>query len=176
MQSILVSYIVCKYLKIPSNFFNDTVENFKGLPYRSSIVLNYKKKLIINNSKATNISSAISSLENKKNVYLILGGIAKEKNFKIFNQFKKEINQIYIYGKSRFLINKQIKLNKESKVFKDLENVIDTLLNDIITSSRKITILFSPACASFDQFKNFEDRGKFFDKLIKNKIKKNENH
>ena len=176
MQSILVSYITCKFLKIPIKFFKDKVKNFIALPYRSSVILDSNKKLIINNSKATNISSAIASLENKKNIYLILGGIAKEKNFKVFNRFKKEINQIYIYGYSRFLIKKQIKVNKNSKVFKNLEDVIDNLLNDLSLFSHKATILFSPACASFDQFKNFEDRGRFFDKLIQEKVIKNENY
>ena len=176
MQSILVAYITCKYFKIPIKYFKLSVKNFKGLPYRSSVIFNSKKKLIINNSKATNISSAISSLENKKNVYLILGGKAKEKKFKEFNKFKKEIDQIYIYGSSRLLINRQIKMNKASKIFENLEDLIDMLFYDLSFLNSKTTILFAPACASFDQFNNFEERGKFFNKLIKNKVLKNENN
>ena len=63
---MLAAYAVCKYLRIPIKFFNESIKNFKGLPFRSSIILNTKSKLIINNSKATNVASALFTLENKK--------------------------------------------------------------------------------------------------------------
>jgi len=172
LQNILVSYIVCKYFKIPIKYFNESIKNFKGLPYRSLIIHNSKSKLIINNSKATNISSALSTLENKKNIYLILGGIAKEDGFSKFNKFRKNINQIYIYGKSRLKIKNQINLSKISIIKKNLQEVINTLWNDISDENHKVTIVFAPACASFDQFENFEKRGAYFNKLIFNKLKK----
>ena len=172
IQNILAAYIVCKYLKIPIKFFNQSIKNFKGLPYRSSVIYNSKSKIIINNSKATNISSAISTLDNNKNIYLILGGIAKEDGFKKFCKFSKEIKQIYIYGKSRFLINKQINLLKITKIFINLQDVVDNLWEDLSYVNGRVTIAFAPACASFDQFENFETRGEFFNQLIFNKIKK----
>jgi len=172
IQNILASYIVCKYMKIPIKFFLEAVKKFKGLPYRSKIIFNSKKKVIINNSKATNISSAISSLENKKNIYLILGGIAKENGFEEFRKFKNSINKIYIFGKSRFLIKRQINLGKICKIYINLQDVINSLLKDLTFSNDKATIIFAPACSSYDQFKNFEKRGEFFNQLILNKIKK----
>ena len=172
IQNILASYIVCKYLKIPIKFFLEAVKKFKGLPYRSKIIFNSKKKIIINNSKATNISSAISSLENKKNIYLILGGIAKENGFEEFRKFKNSINKIYIFGKSRFLIKRQINLGKICKIYINLQDVINSLLKDLTFSNDKATIIFAPACSSYDQFKNFEKRGEFFNQLILNKMKK----
>jgi len=172
IQNILASYIVCKYLKIPTKYFLEGVKKFKGLPYRSKIIFNSKKKIIINNSKATNISSAISSLENKKNIYLILGGVAKEDGFEEFRKFKNSINKIYIFGKSRFLIKRQINLGKICKIYINLKDVINSLIIDLSFFNDKATIIFAPACSSFDQFKNFEKRGEFFNKLILNKIKK----
>ena len=171
LQNILAAYIVCRFLKIPIKFFKNSINKFRGLPYRSTIVYNSNKKLIINNSKATNISSALATLENKKNIYLILGGIAKEDGFDQFKQFKKNINKIYIYGKSRSLIRNQVSLFKISKIFKNLNQVIDCLWKDIILYDEKSTIIFAPACASFDQFENFEKRGRYFNQLIFNKIK-----
>ncbi len=171
-QNILVAYIVCKYFKIPIKYFNQTIKNFKGLPHRSLIIHSSKTKLIINNSKATNISSALSTLENKKNIYLILGGIAKEDGFEKFRKFRREIKQIYIYGKSKFLINDQISLFKNSKILKNLQEVVNILWKDISYVNNKVTIIFAPACASFDQFENFEKRGDFFNQLILNKINK----
>ena len=47
MQNMLAAYAVCKYLRVPIKFFNESIKNFKGLPFRSSIILNTKSKLII---------------------------------------------------------------------------------------------------------------------------------
>ena len=112
-------------IKIPIKFFKETIKKFKGLPYRSLTIYNSKSKLIINNSKATNISSALATLENKQNIYLILGGLAKEDGFEKFCMFQNEIKKIYIYGKSRFLIKNQINLFKISVIKKNLEDVIN---------------------------------------------------
>ena len=172
LQNILVSYIVCKYFKIPIKYFNESIKNFKGLPYRSLTIHNSKSKLIINNSKATNISSSLSTLENKKNIYLILGGVAKEDGFSKFNKFRNNIDQIYIYGKSRFKIKNQINLSKISIIKKNLQEVINTLWNELSDKKYKVTIVFAPACTSFDQFENFEKRGAYFNQLILNKLKK----
>ena len=171
LQNILATYIVCRFLKIPIKFFNYSIKKFKGLPYRSTIIYKSNTKLIINNSKATNISAALVTLENYENIYLILGGIAKEDGFDQFKKFKKNINQIYIFGKSRSLINKQLNLLKISKIFNNLNQVINCIWKDISLNDKKSTIIFAPACASFDQFKNFEQRGSYFNQLISKKIK-----
>jgi len=172
LQNILVAYIVCKFVKIPLKYFKDSIKSFKGLPYRSITIHNSKSKLIINNSKATNINSALSTLENKKNIYLILGGIAKEDGFSKFNKFRKHIDQIYIYGKSRLKIKNQINLPNISIIKKNLKEVINTIWKDLSDKNYKITIVFAPACASFDQFDNFEKRGAYFNQLIQNKLTK----
>ena len=173
IQNILAAYIVCKYLKIPIKYFKEGIKKFKGLPFRSSIIFNSKSKIIYNNSKATNVSSALLTLDNKKNIYLILGGIAKKKDeFYNFNKYKDNIIKIYIYGKSRSLIKRQIGLHKISKVLTSLDNVVNNLWEDLSTFDGKATIIFAPACASFDQFDNFEKRGNYFNKLIMDKVKK----
>ena len=173
IQNMLAAYAVCKYLRIPIKFFNESIKNFKGLPFRSSIILNTKSKLIINNSKATNVASALFTLENKKNVFLLLGGIAKKGDeFEKFIKFKNDIKKIYIYGKSRLLIKKQMKLNSISEVYENLEGAFNNLWKHLERFDGKATVIFAPACASFDQFENFEKRGDFFNKLVSKKIKK----
>ncbi len=173
IQNILAAYIVSKYLKIPEKYFEESIKKYRGLPYRSSIIFNSKSKIIINNSKATNVSSALLTLDNKKNIFLILGGIAKkEDEFYNFNKYKDNIIKLYIYGKSRNLIKRQIGLHKISKVLTSLDYVVNNLWKDLSKFDCKATIIFAPACASFDQFENFEKRGNYFNKLIINKIKK----
>ena len=127
--------------------------------------------MIVNNSKSTNLNSTITLLDNYEKVYLILGGIAKEKNFDILNKYKSKIICSYIYGKSASLIQNKIKNKINTKKFKFLKNVIKELSNDLKFVKIKSIILFTPACSSYDQFKNFEERGNLFNNYIKKELK-----
>ena len=171
-QNILIAYICSKLLKLPEKYFLNTIKKFKGLPFRSEIIFDNKKIKVINNSKSTNINSTINSINNYKNIYLILGGIAKEKNFEVFAKYKKNINCIYVFGSSADFIENQLKKSIKIKKFKKLQFLVKEVFNDIKNNNSKLVILFAPACTSFDQFKNFEERGKVFTKLINQNLKK----
>ncbi len=171
-QNILISYICSKLLKLSQKNFLYSIKNFVGLPYRSEIIFDRKNLKIINNSKSTNINSTINSIKNYTEIYLILGGIAKEKNFEIILNYSDKINTVYTFGKSAFFIEK--KLNKFLKVKKylNLKPLITQLFKDVKKNNLKSNILFAPACSSYDQYKNFEERGDEFTKLIEKKLQK----
>ena len=171
-QNILIAYICVNLLRLPLRTFHNVIENFKGLPFRSNVIYNSKKIKIINNSKSTNISSAISSIENYDNIYLILGGIAKEKNFQIFKNYKSKIFCVYVFGQSSSFIEKKLKKYLQIKTFKNLNDVIKQIFYDIKNVNSQVNIIFSPACSSYDQYKNFENRGLSFTKLIKENLHK----
>ena len=168
IQNILIAYICSKIFKIPETNFLKVIKTFKGLPFRSSTIFTNNKLEIVNNSKATNLNSTINSVINYNNVYLILGGIAKEKNFEVLLKYKNKISCVYTYGKSASFIEKKLKKELVVKKSVNLRSVIKKTLKDIKKNSNKSTILFAPACASYDQYKNFEERGIHFNKLIKN--------
>tara|TARA_Y100000590_G_scaffold295882_1_gene333479 strand:+ start:1349 stop:2692 length:1344 start_codon:yes stop_codon:yes gene_type:complete len=172
LQNILATYAVSKILKINTELFNKCIKNFKGLPHRMEKIYENKKVLIINNSKATNLESAINSIKNFQNIYLIFGGKIKDKSFSSLIKYKKNIKKCYIIGKYSNYINKQISNNINSKLSFNLEKAINYLILDLKNNENKKTILFSPGCSSFDQFSNFEQRGNLFKKLILKKIKK----
>ena len=137
-----------------------------------SLQQHLKKLLIINDSKSTSFSSTIPLLESYKNIYWILGGLAKKGDkFKLNKKFISNI-KAYVYGKDRnFLINSlpnQISCKSSSTLMKIMKN----LKNNIEKDNTKKVILFSPCAASFDQFKNFEDRGNYFKNYIKKNIYK----
>lgn len=171
LQNIIILYICSKILKISEKYFFQIISNFKGLPFRSEVICNNRKYFIVNNSKSTNLNSTMNLLDNYEKVYLILGGIAKEKNFDILNKYKSKIICSYIYGKSASLIQDKIKNSIKTKKFKFLENLIKELSNDLKFINIKSVILFAPACSSYDQFKNFEERGAFFNIHIKKELK-----
>ena len=101
---------------------------------------------------------------------MILGGRAKEKNFTQILDYKKKINKIYLIGESAEFIFKQIGSKIKCELCDTLGLAIKILLKDHKKYNAFQTILFSPACTSFDQYKNFEDRGNNFKKIIENYI------
>ena len=173
LQNIIVAYICCKIFNIPIKIFRSEIKHFKGLPYRSQIILRSNKLNIINDSKATNVDATLNSLKNLNNedIYLIVGGKAKDKNFKNLSKYKKFIKKLYLYGESSFLIHNQLKDYIKTEIYSNLKIAINSVYKDTKKIKTKSTILFAPACTSFDQFTNFEERGLYFNKLVKDKFK-----
>ncbi len=138
------------------------------MKYRQQIIFENKSIQIINDSKSTSYSSSIKILKEKKNIYWLIGGIPKKGDkFILPRNYYKDIKG-YIFGRNqkKFLLDLQKKI--QIKRFLNLKDAWTTLSEDIKTDKlKKKTILFSPAAASFDDFKNFEDRGKYFNQLVK---------
>ena len=160
---------VAKILKLKKNFLIKTLKNFKGLKYRQEIVYQSKKITIINDSKSTTFSSSVSLLKSLTDVYWIVGGQAKKGDKLLLSKKECKNFKAYIFGSSKnFFINKIRKLMKYES-FLDLKSLIRKLFIDLKKDKKIIpkTILFSPSAASFDNFKNFEKRGEYFNQLIR---------
>jgi UDP-N-acetylmuramoylalanine--D-glutamate ligase len=170
MQNILAAYAVVKILKLNTNKFVKCVSNFIGLPHRMEEIINNKEMCIINNSKATNVEAALKSLQNYKNVNLILGGQAKEDNFISFINQKDKINKIYLIGKSANVIFQQLGSSIDCEIFDKLEDALKKIFLDNAIKKELLTILFSPACTSFDQYKDFEERGNHFKNIVASSV------
>ena len=97
---------------------------------------------------------------------MIIGGRIKEKNFSSLINLKKNILKCYIIGESSDFIYKQLNSSIDSKKSLNLAKALKEIFIEIRSSKIKSTILFSPGCSSFDQFKNFEDRGSKFKKFV----------
>ena len=160
-----------KIFKLDNKKILNTVNNFKGLNFRQQIILNNNDLIIINDSKSTSFSSSINLLKSYTNIFWLVGGIPKKGDvFALPKKYYKNI-KVYIYGNNIIFFKKLFTKKLCHQSFKNLEDAVKKICFDINKENdRKICVLFSPAAASFDQFKNFEDRGKYFNKLIK-KIK-----
>ena len=164
---------VSKLLKLKNNLLLKSLKNFKGLSFRQEIIHNSKFLKIINDSKATSFSSSEKLLKSLKNIYWIIGGLPKKGDKFLLKKNDCKKIKLYIFGKNqKFFIN-ELKNKMAFKSFLNLKSLIAKVFLDIKNENNfiKKTILFSPASASFDSFKNFEERGKYFNKLIKNYIK-----
>ncbi len=150
-----------------SKLFN-TVNLFKGLDFRQQVIYKNNFVTIINDSKSTSFSSSVNLLKSYKNVFWILGGLAKKGDkLELSSKYYKNIKG-YIFGKDKSFFAKKLNNKIKSKTYKNLENILKKIIEEIkLKKNRHSYILFSPSAASFDKFKNFEDRGNYFNYLIK---------
>jgi len=176
IENLAFAYRIAKNLKINNKAIIKAFNKFKGLPHRQEIIFSSKKILCINDSKATSFDACFQSLLNYNKIYWIVGGLPKYHDNFHLKKIRKRIKKAYIIGKSSSFFKKQIRNNFPFMVANNLKNAVKNIYRDIkFEKESKITILLSPAAASFDQFSNFEDRGVCFKNLIIKRFKLNQN-
>ena len=159
---------IAKLLKIRKKDLLKTLKGFSGLKYRQQIIYKSKKITIINDSKATSFSSSASILRSLNNVYWIVGGLAKKGDKFLLSKNHCKNIKAYVFGNDRNLFVNKLKNIVRYESFTDLKFLVKKIFKDLKNNNQNHqTILFSPSAASFDNFKNFEERGKYFNKLIK---------
>ena len=167
-ENLAFIFEISKKLKLKNNLLLKTINKFKGLNYRQQIILKKKNLIVINDSKSTSFASSIGILKNNQNIYWIIGGIHK-KGDKL-NLPKKYFKKIkaFVFGKDKKFFNNELKGKIVYENFTNLELAFKKIIKLIKKDrSPERTILFSPSAASFDSFKNFEERGLYFNKLSK---------
>ena len=162
---------ISKRFNLKKKILIKTLQNFKGLKYRQEIILKRKNLLIINDSKSTSLSSSESLLKKEMKIYWLIGGIFKKKDkLNLPRKYFKNI-KAYIYGKNKNIFKKILNKKIENENFSNLEIALKKILTLVKKNRNKNQmILFSPSAASFDQFKNFEERGLYFNNLIKKNL------
>ncbi len=145
----------------------EAVQTFQSLEHRMESVATVRGVEFINDSKATNVNSTWYALESMtKPTILILGGIDKGNDYSLITGLVKE--------KVKAIVCMGIDNNKIQEAFGDTVSVIDTASAESAVKaaygegSVGDVVLLSPACASFDLFKNYEDRGKQFKEAVNN--------
>ena len=166
-------FAISNNLKLSLKKIINVANKFKQLDFRQQIIYQSKKLIIINDSKSTSLSSTLPLLQSFNNIYWILGGIAKKGDLlKLEKENFKNI-KAYIYGKDKIFFSKILYNKIKYKISKKLNHTLLQVFKDLKKKpDQKKILLFSPSAASFDQFKNFEDRGKYFNKIIKQYLKK----
>ncbi len=148
------------------------LDKFQGLPHRLEFLGKIKKIGFYNDSKATNLAATCSAISSFKKVILIVGGFDKGESFKELNKFSNIIIEAYLVGENAGKIRKYIDRKLTNKVCENLKDALEQSYKKSLSSGKYYPILFSPASASFDSYKNFEQRGNYFRKLFHNIRKK----
>ena len=149
-----------------------SILKFKTLLHRQEIILEKNGITFINDSKATNIDSAVKALENYKNIFWIAGGQSKNENFRKIIPFLKNVKHAFFLGETSNQLHALLRKRLESiesdnlkKATAQAYNMAQEFLKD--NKEKQASVLLSPACASLDQWKDFEERGNAFRKTVK---------
>ena len=161
-------YKLSKIFKLNKKSFIKYSNTFKGLEHRHEIVYKKKNIVFINDSKATSFEACKYALQSNKNIFWILGGLPKIGDKFRFDNFKKNIIKSFIIGKHVNFFKKQIENKINFQVTGNIKRTLKLIFNEIKEDSIKnLTVLLSPASASYDQYKNFNERGLEYKKLVK---------
>jgi UDP-N-acetylmuramoylalanine--D-glutamate ligase len=164
----MAASIAASILDIRKDDIRESLSDFQGIEHRLEFVTNVHGIEFINDSKSTTVNSTWWALESMtKPVVLILGGVDKGNDYSILNELVKE--------KVKALICLGTDNKKIHKSFKSIcPIIIDTLsAEDAVNAAYHLSkmgdvVLLSPACASFDLFQNYEERGWKFKMAAKN--------
>jgi UDP-N-acetylmuramoylalanine--D-glutamate ligase len=163
----MASGIVAKVLELRNETIRESMGNFKNIEHRLEFVAKISDVTYINDSKATNVNSTWYALESVgTDVVLIMGGVDKGNDYGMLKDLvRSKVRAIVCMGKD----NKRIHEAFED----DVEIIVNTFsANEAVQVAYHLakkgnTVLLSPACASFDLFKNYEDRGNQFKAAVK---------
>ncbi|WP_428074847.1 UDP-N-acetylmuramoyl-L-alanine--D-glutamate ligase [Candidatus Avelusimicrobium luingense] len=161
-------------MALSAGVMSDTIQrvfdNFKAMEHRIEQFAYHRGVVYVNDSKATNLDSTITALKSFdkcNNIWLILGGRDKGASYEILLPYLKDYcKRVLTIGEAMDKIERE--LNGYPVVrCETLENAVDAAMKN---AQKGDIVLLSPACASFDQFKSFEDRGRVFKRLVDARI------
>jgi len=146
------------------------VRDFKAVEHRLEFVATIRGVDYYNDSKATNVDATIKALESfPANIHLILGGKDKGSDYSVLNELlRQRVKRVYTIGAAAGKIESQIVSPKGGGV----EVVHAETLENAVRKANAVAepgdvVLLAPACASFDQFKNYEQRGQVFKEIVR---------
>jgi|TARA_B110000503_G_scaffold33040_1_gene53712 UDP-N-acetylmuramoylalanine--D-glutamate ligase len=168
-MNALAALAICDQFSIDPVAKINTVQTFSGLPHRCEALGVFGGAEFINDSKATNpgaTSAAVQGLaQSDRPMLLILGGVSKGADFTSLQAVVSEhVAKVFLYGADADAIKTALAGFVTCAEFGSLAAVVDAIAAEVTPGS---LVLFAPACASFDQFDNFEHRGREFKKLVK---------
>ena len=167
MQNAAAAYAVIRTLGVDGEEVADAFATFAGLAHRQEVVAEIERVTFVNDSKATNAGAAARGLSCFENIYWIAGGRAKEGGIATLSAHFPKMVHAFLIGEAAGALAQTLDGQVGYTVSGNLEKAVFQA-TEMALADRKIrpVVLLSPACASFDQFSNFEERGDRFRELV----------
>ncbi len=173
MMNTMAAVLSALCLNVPMNKLLDGLKNFKNAPHRMELVATIKEVAFINDSKATNVDAAYYAIDGlKEGVIWIAGGVDKGNNYdQLTDLVEEKVKGIICLGSD----NQRLRAAFSGLVefFEETTHVNEAVRWGLTRALHGQAVLLSPACASFDLFTNYEDRGNQFKEAVWN-LKKGE--
>ncbi|MGX7031430.1 UDP-N-acetylmuramoyl-L-alanine--D-glutamate ligase [Vagococcus zengguangii] len=171
LENALAAIVVAKLYNIPNEAIIQALATFGGVAHRMEYVGNILGRKVYNDSKATNILATQTALsafkDNKDKVVLVAGGLDRGNDFIELEPSLTNLKAVSLYGETKHKLAESAERVGISSLALN-ENLVEAVNQAFAYTVEGDIILFSPACASWDQFKNFEIRGDQFKQAIKN--------
>ena len=163
-QNVAAAYAACRALDLPAEEILKAIRTFPGLAHRQEAVGTIDDVLFVNDSKATNVDAASKALTTFNNIYWIAGGRDKDGGYDSLTAYLPRIRHTYLIGEAANDIAAWLDQHGAPyTVTETLQRAIQAAAHTAWDEDLEgATVLLSPACASFDQFPNFEARGDLF--------------
>ena len=170
-QNAAAAYAACRVLGVEPNTIIEAIKSFPGLPHRLEMIAKVDGVQFINDSKATNAQAAEQALKAFPRVYWIAGGQAKFDGIDELAPLFPRVAKAYLIGEAQDKFTESLKGKAPSVKCGTLERAVEEALRDARQDEEpNPIILLSPACASFDQFKDFEARGEAFRQIVESLV------
>lgn len=164
-QNMSAAYQVAMLMDIPHDDIIAAMKTFPGLPHRQFLVRKIGNVSFVNDSKATNADAAAKALDSFTKIHWIVGGIAKEGGLSGLEKYEANIECAYLIGEAADEFARWCE--EQGLAYAHCEDMEDAVLTAYENIGRKGgVVLLSPACASFDQYNGFEERGDHFTKIV----------
>jgi UDP-N-acetylmuramoylalanine--D-glutamate ligase len=171
-QNAAAAYAVCLAKNIAPKAIYAGLKDFAGLAHRMQFVTENAGMVFINDSKATNANAAEKALKTYDNIYWILGGVAKEGGIAPLQPYFSKVKKAYLIGDAAEDFASLLQAQKLAcHKARTMQQAVCAAIEDArkegaLAADKKAVILLSPACASFDQYTNFEARGDDFIRAV----------
>jgi UDP-N-acetylmuramoylalanine--D-glutamate ligase len=165
LENMMAAIAAVKTIGIPARIIQQTLEEFPGLEHRLEFVREKAGVLYYNDSKGTNVGAVVKSLASfSAPVILLAGGVDKGGDYGVLRDgVRKRVKRLVLFGVAKEMIAKALGPLTETVIVDNLEAAV----RDAHQHARPgDVVLLSPACSSFDMFRNYAERGKVFKNLV----------
>ncbi|MBV6631868.1 MAG: UDP-N-acetylmuramoyl-L-alanine--D-glutamate ligase [Alphaproteobacteria bacterium] len=171
-QNAAAAFATCRHLGVEAEAIAEAIATFPGLAHRQQIVGRYKRITFVNDSKATNADAASKALGSYANIYWIAGGKAKDGGLNGLEGLVDRVEHAFLIGEAADDFAGWCDGKLESTISSTMDKAVEAATAMAVETRKPSIVLLSPACASFDQFDSFEQRGDVFAKCVEDTIRK----
>ncbi len=162
-QNALAATAACAACGLSADEIQAGLSSFPGLAHRMELIGRIGRTLFVNDSKATNADAAATALASFEHIYWIAGGLQKDGGFEALRPHMGHITKAYLIGEAASALSSFLSETVRYEISGTIEQAVNHAAEDAAHDiSGESVVLLSPACASFDQFRNFEVRGEDF--------------